>query len=673
MNARGSTVPRWSWALLAAVLMLYLCQSVAAQEIVPLPPSDNATPRASGPGSARSLTLADLEGIAMANNPTLAQVAGTIEQQRGMWEQVGLYPNPMAGYLNAASNDPTQRNNGIFLSQEIVTAKKRQLARDVELQELNRLGWEQQAQRMRVINDLRIRYYEVFGAQSIAIASQQQRSAEEGLNAAERLFQAHSASRSDVLQAHIQRNAAPVTLGDARYRYDAAWHQLVAITGQPSLAPVPVEGRLDGEVRQVSFQQALDELLANSPQVREADIQIELARREFAREQAQPIPNITLQTVATWDRASGATTVSTLVAVPVPVFNRNQGNIYHTWASIRTAVAEAERVRLVLGDLLSETYRRHQAAQYQVERLRHDILPDAKENFDLVTTGQKQGEFTLFQVLFARHTYSQSQLTYVEALTELQKVNVELSGLLLTGGLNPSSLGRRHPDANWRDRPTAGADQPDSREHVQAASAASPAKPASLIQGRQEVRHDGWRHGRLTSRCLQSVLARLGFRERLQFLEFRSAVAVAQDEFSETIERYRIAEASERPVRLAVYPTQPDAIGSQTKQHLAVRLGLKTQEVRRQRRRVQVIVVKHIRIQPTQQAIRMPPAFSTGMENGTRTLEAKSGRRAEARYTRRQTGPTGPKSRRNNGRPALACSPSNWPAARNNSWQTTPP
>jgi outer membrane protein, heavy metal efflux system len=185
----------------------------------------------------------------------------------------------------------------------------------------------------------------------------------------------------------------------------------------------------------------LDELLANSPQVREADIQIELARREFAREQAQPIPNITLQTVATWDRALGATTVSTLVAVPVPVFNRNQGNIYHTWASIRTAVAEAERVRLVLGDLLSETYRRHQAAQYQVERLRHDILPDAKENFDLVTTGQKQGEFTLFQVLLARHTYSQSQLTYVEALTELQKVNVELSGLLLTGGLNPSSLG----------------------------------------------------------------------------------------------------------------------------------------------------------------------------------------------------------------------------------------
>ena len=157
--------------ILAAVLMPCLCQAAAAQEIVPLPPSDNATPRASGQGSGRSLTLADLEAIAMANNPTLAQVAGTIEQQRGMWEQVGLYPNPLAGYLTAASNDPTQRNNGIFLSQEIVTAKKRQFAREVELQELNRLGWEQHAQRMRVLNDLRIRYYEVLAQESIAIAS----------------------------------------------------------------------------------------------------------------------------------------------------------------------------------------------------------------------------------------------------------------------------------------------------------------------------------------------------------------------------------------------------------------------------------------------------------------------------------------------------------------------
>ena len=57
-------------------------------------------------------------------------------------------------------------------------------------------------------------------------------------------------------------------------------------------------GPIGRRSRQVSFQQALDELLANSPQVREADIAVELARREYAREQAQPIPNITLQTVA---------------------------------------------------------------------------------------------------------------------------------------------------------------------------------------------------------------------------------------------------------------------------------------------------------------------------------------------------------------------------------------
>jgi cobalt-zinc-cadmium efflux system outer membrane protein len=81
------------------------------------------------------------------------------------------------------------------------------------------------------------------------------------------------------------------------------------------------------------------------------------------------------------------------------------------------------------------------SARRRVERLQNQVLADTEENLRLVTDGQRQGEFSLFQVHAARQLYSQSQLSYVESLTELRKLIVEIDGLLLTGGLNPAALG----------------------------------------------------------------------------------------------------------------------------------------------------------------------------------------------------------------------------------------
>ena len=104
------------------------------------------------------VTLADLENLAMGNNPTLTQAAAAVDQQRGEYRQSGLYPNPQVGYLNTTANrwDPKQ-SNGIFVSQEFVTAEKIPLAQAADSQAINRLKWDQEAQRIRVLNDVKIR------------------------------------------------------------------------------------------------------------------------------------------------------------------------------------------------------------------------------------------------------------------------------------------------------------------------------------------------------------------------------------------------------------------------------------------------------------------------------------------------------------------------------------
>ena len=153
------------------------------------------------------------------------------------------------------------------------------------------------------------------------------------------------------------------------------------------------------------------------------------------------IPNVTLQVVAERDQINQFNSVNTFLSVPVPVFNRNQGNIFHAQADIREACQEVQRTRLALRDTLTDAFQRYETARAQVETLRDEILPDAKENLEISIDGYKSGEISVLQVVAARQTYFQNSLSYIQSWTELRKVVVEIDGLLLTGALNPAELG----------------------------------------------------------------------------------------------------------------------------------------------------------------------------------------------------------------------------------------
>jgi cobalt-zinc-cadmium efflux system outer membrane protein len=389
------------------------------------------------------LTIDDLEALALENNPTIAQAAASIDMASGQMRQVGLYPNPQVGYLRSDSSPSGRfRSDGIFVGQEIVTSGKLWKSQAVEAQEVERLRWEREAQKGRVLNDVRIRFFEVLGAQRAAEISQRLlRLAQEGVTTSEQLFEARQASKPDLLQARIQLKTLRIGLKEAQARHRAAWKQLSNVVGCPDLAVTTVAGKLEGEIPQLDWEASWQQLLAASPQLQAAQVRIQHSRNEYQREKAQPIPNVNIQVVAERDQVQQATQVSTLLSIPVPVFNRNQGNIAHAVADIHEALAEVRRTELALRDMLADAFRRYETALAQVEELRDEILPDAEENVELTTTGYKAGQIAFLQVLSARQTYFQSSLAYVEALTELRKVVVEVDGLMLTGGLNPAAIG----------------------------------------------------------------------------------------------------------------------------------------------------------------------------------------------------------------------------------------
>jgi outer membrane protein, heavy metal efflux system len=427
---------RFSCLLPLVALLLWLPSLRAQAPTATMPPLPK-------PQTVPTITLADLENLALTNNPTIPAAAGLVRQQQGLLKQVGLYPNPTTGYLRS---DPDQSNqsqtSGVFLSQEFVTAGKLKLAKAAGRYDVEHSNWQLEAQRGRVLNDVRIRYYELLGAQeAVRAASELEALAAEGVRIAEQLFQAKHGSRPDVLQAEIQLSAVRSSLQDARYRMESAWRQLMILVGCPDLPGAAVAGRLDDALPRLDWHESLQKLIAASPLLQAQQALIRSIEYELRLARAQAVPNVNVQMVAQRDSTLKYSSVSTLVAVPVPIFNRNQGNVMNMEGQLISQQKEYERIRLALADQLAGTFQKYMSLQSQAERLQREILPRAKENLDLTTQAYKQGQFDFPRVLAARQMYFQTNMATIDALTELHKVVVEINGLLLTGGLNPTEVG----------------------------------------------------------------------------------------------------------------------------------------------------------------------------------------------------------------------------------------
>ncbi len=401
----------------------------------PLP--TDVRPVAAGGPSASGLTLAELEELALGRNPTLAQAAARVEAARGNWVQVGLYPNPVAGYIGAEmGNDGRAGQQGGFASQEIVTAKKLQLNRSVAAQEVRQAEYAWEMQRQRVLTDVRRSFYDVLVAQrTVELAEQLARIGDEGVRSVEALIKAKEVARGDLLQARVEADTAKILLEKARNRYSAAWRNLTAVAGATDMGPRPLAGEVHDGLAQWTWEDAFGRLVAESPQLANAQAGVARAQAALRRECAGRVPNVDLQTAVQYDNATRNTFATLQVGVPVPIYNRNQGNILRAQAELLAAQNEVERVRLALQQRLAAVFEHYTNARYEVEKYQRDILPNAQESLKLVNSGYRQGEFSYLMLLTAQRTYFQTNVAYLEALRDLRASATAIEGDLLGDSL----------------------------------------------------------------------------------------------------------------------------------------------------------------------------------------------------------------------------------------------
>ncbi len=390
------------------------------------------------------LTLAELEQLAVSQNPAVAEAAARVQALRGKYLQVGLPPNPTAGYVGSEiGNNGRAGQEGGFVGQRFITGNKLGLNRAVTAQEVQKAERELAALRQRVLTDVQLGYYELLIAQErLATTEKLSKASQQAVEAVEALLKAKEASGTELLQAKVEADTVTILRENARTARLGAWRRLAAIIGNPEMEIARVAGDASKDLPMIDYDSSLTRLLAENPQRGALFAEVERARWAVSRARAEVCPDVDAQASVQRDYASDYTIAGVQIGLPIPIINRNQGGIQQAQGELIAAQHAVNRFDLALNRRLAEVYQQYATAKQQVDRYSEDILPKAEESLRLTAEGYRSGEFSFLQLLTAQRTYFQTNLAYLDALGQMWSASQKIEGLLLSGSLESGLTGQ---------------------------------------------------------------------------------------------------------------------------------------------------------------------------------------------------------------------------------------
>jgi cobalt-zinc-cadmium efflux system outer membrane protein len=387
-----------------------------------------------GRGAASSsLTFAALETRALQSHPLIANARAQLEAARGQALQAGLPFNPQFQYQ--AEEIGSGGHSGLHwtaLSQQIVTANKLQLAQQVQLQNVRQRQAKLARARLQVLTRLRIEYAQTLVAQQrLQLNRRLNALANRSVEAVQSLYAAEEVSKIDVLQARVESSQARIGQENAAAELRAQRRALAAAAGLPELPTSELSGEIEAVLPEQPWELWLEEIASASPELAAAGARLERARWSLQLACAQVVPNVTAQLGVGFDDGSDDPYALVGLSVPLPLRNRNQGNIRAARARIAAAEAEIESTQLDLARRLAAAIGRYQVARERYLRLGDTVLSSAEETYELSRQAFEAGEANFLQLLTTQRTLFNIQLSVLDAAGEAMNAKAEIEGLLV--------------------------------------------------------------------------------------------------------------------------------------------------------------------------------------------------------------------------------------------------
>jgi outer membrane protein, heavy metal efflux system len=373
------------------------------------------------------ITLDQAIEMALEHNHTLLAARTTVPQSLAQEVTANLRPNPdlftdwdylpffsPSSFSSTYLHDLTEFDIGV--SYLIERGKKRQ-RRFQAAKDATAVARSQVEDNERVLTfQVASLYVNVQLAEStLDLAEQNLKSFQNTLDISERQFKAGSISENDYLKLKLQLLQFQTDFQNAQLARIQALSDLRQQLGYESVSPdYDVADPFDYQPLNVRLDDLQMKALQNRPDLRAAQQGVTVAKSQYALAKANGKVDVTVS--GTYSHVNGLNASNLAVNFPIPIFNRNQGEIARTHYAITQAQQQQQASNGQVVTDVRDAYEGLLTTNRVVQLYRSGNLDIARKNRDISEYAYRRGAVSLLDFLDAERSYRATQVAYRQAL-----------------------------------------------------------------------------------------------------------------------------------------------------------------------------------------------------------------------------------------------------------------
>ena len=383
-----------------------------------------------------NISLAQATALALQANPTIAVAMRGREVESAQAIQAAARPNPI---LSGQVADLRSQNRiaTIAISQQLETAGKRDKRMAAADAALSMADADIRITQAEISAKTYAAFYQVLAAQQAQIlATELLQIATTSKEATAKRVLAGKVSPVEETKAKVAEAGLKIELASANQQLATAKQRLASLWAN-GLQPNNHAGYVAvGDLDKLNNIPTLEDLMsqvADSPRLKKASLAITQKQALSAIEQSKQTPDVTLSLGAQRNEELGGITQAIIgLSIPIPLFDKNQGNLQSAKAREYQSIDEKSVLENQLKTDIADAYSRRQLQVEASNMYKNDILPGAQSAYDAARKGFEFGKFSFLEVLDAQRTLFQAKSQHLQTLALASLAEADMQNILGT-------------------------------------------------------------------------------------------------------------------------------------------------------------------------------------------------------------------------------------------------
>ena len=383
-----------------------------------------------------NISLAQATALALQANPTIAVAMRGREVESALVLQAASRPNPT---LSGQIEDLRSQNRiaSIAISQQLETAGKRDKRMAAADAALSMADADIRITQAEISAKTYAAFYQVLAAQQAQIlATELLQIATTSKEATAKRVLAGKVSPVEETKAKVAEAGLKIELASANQQLATAKQRLASLWSNSLQANNHAGYAAVGDLDKLNNIPTLEDLMtqvADSPRLKKASLAITQKQALSAIEQSKQTPDVTLSLGAQRNEELGGITQAIIgLSIPIPLFDKNQGNLQSAKAREYQSIDEKSVLENQLKTDIADAYSRRQLQVEASNMYKNDILPGAQSAYDAARKGFEFGKFSFLEVLDAQRTLFQAKSQHLQTLALARLAEADIQNILGT-------------------------------------------------------------------------------------------------------------------------------------------------------------------------------------------------------------------------------------------------